>query len=172
MAVHVAHDLCWNVYNRHLNAYAFLLPDLSLLLHLFSQSICSPCCATCARCVFHTFTTSSSGVSGVRIVNMIYGPSCWPGGKYSHSTGQDTPHFTPAMPSQALCRQYGHCSQFLSILSPLCFSSSLKHTHKLPKELQKNRKSEMSRDKVISICVQTICKNRLKTQTIHKLYCH
>lgn len=70
----------------------------------FSASTCSPGSATCARCLFHTFTTSSSGVSGVRIVKMIYGASCWPGGKSDHSPGQNTPHFTPATPSQVQCR--------------------------------------------------------------------
>lgn len=86
-----------------------------------SQSILSsPHSATCAWCVFNTFTTSSSGVYGVRIVNMIHGPSRWPGGKSGHSTGQDTSHFTPPMPSQVLCRQHSHHSP--------SFSFSFKHT--------------------------------------------
>lgn len=83
-----------------------------------SQSILSsPHSATCAWCVFNTFTTSSSGVYGVRIVNMIYGLSRWPGEKSGHSTGQDTSHFTPPMPSQVLCRQHSHHSPSFSSVS-------------------------------------------------------
>lgn len=94
----LAHGLCFN-------AVDILLCLLDLLLHLAIPSVYSPRSATCAWFGFHSFTTSSSGVSGVRIINMIYGPSCWPGPKSSHITGQDTPHFTPAIPSQALGRQ-------------------------------------------------------------------
>lgn len=83
-------------------------------------SMCSPCSATQAWCAFHTFVTSSSGVSGVMIVNMIYGPCCWLGGKSGHSTGQDALHFTLAMPSQVLRTQ---CCLY-------SYSSSLeKHPH-------------------------------------------
>lgn len=88
-----------------------------------SQSILSsPHSATCAWYVFNTFTTSSNGVYGIRVVNMIYGPSRWPGGKSGLSTGQDTSHFTPPMPRQVLCRQPPQ-SFFL-----FCISFSFKHT--------------------------------------------
>lgn len=104
---------------------------------------------------------SSSGVSGVRIVNMIYGPCCWPGGKPGHSTGQDTPHFTPTMPSQALCNAVKP-SQALSPFS-FCISFSFKCA---------NSSLRVIEERVTDVKTQILnpCKTRLKIQT--QFYCH
>lgn len=117
---------------------------------------------------FTALPTSSSGVSGVRIVNMIYGPSCWPAGKSGHSTGQDTPHFTPNMPSQALCRQYSRHSQSLSFFLSLYLFLSQLHPHTPQTVTEEERVRNVKRLNLcfeVHLYIQNICNTRLKTQT-------
>lgn len=128
---------------ERLNACAFLLLLLDLLPFTSSYGPYVLLAVPHVLGVYFTALPQAAVASlGVRIVNMIYGPSRWPRWEVwpQHWPG-DTPHFTPTMPSQALCRQYSRHSQslFFFFLLSLCISFSLKHTHTLPKELQKNR---------------------------------